>query len=199
MASTAVKPAAQTRVCGNGCTTCRSLREAAARLAVEHGIDGVTVEDLAEAVGLAPGHLALHRDGGPHTCIGDAYLEAAERLHVVWASRFAEQDTWTGGLRASTDALLRALAADEVAARLCFVEIPHGGRELLRLREAARQRNIAVLYEQYERHHPGEPVPEIHIELVCGTIVHTIAEAIVNDRADALVDRIDEILAVAGA
>lgn len=199
MASTAVRAEAETRLCGTGCATCRSLRGAAARLAVEHGIDGVTVEDLADAVGLQPGQLALHRDGGPHTCVGDSYLEASGGLHVVWASRFAEHDTWTGGFRAAMDALLDALAADPVTARLCFVEVPKGDRELLQLREVVRARNVEILCEQYAAHHPGETVPEIHIELICGTILHAIAVAVAEDRLDGVTDRIDDILAVAGA
>jgi AcrR family transcriptional regulator len=198
MASTAVKPAARSRVCGTGCATCRSLREAAVRLVTENGIEHVTSDDLADAVGLTTTQLALHRDGAAHTCIGDAYLEASSRLHDVWASRFVGHETWSGGLREAMSALLRALAEDEVSARLCFVEVPHGDREILRLREGVRRRNVEILCAEYEAHHPGEPVPEIHIELVCGTIVHAIAEAVANDRTAELVDRLDEIMAVAG-
>ncbi|HEU4975170.1 MAG TPA: hypothetical protein VFT50_08775 [Baekduia sp.] len=170
-----------------------------ARLAVEHGVDNVTVEDLADAVGLLPVQLALHRDGAPHVCIGDAYLEASARLHAAWAARFAEQDTWSGGIGASTEALLQAVAEDGVAAQLCFVAIQRGDRELLRLRERVRRRNVESLCEQYALHHPGEPVPEIHLELVCGTLLHQIAEAVAEDRVGVLAERVDEILAVAGA
>lgn len=198
MASTAVRPLSQTHVCGTDCATCRTLREAAARLVTEQGIENVTSEDLADAVGLTTVQMALHRDGAAHAAIGHAYLEASHRLHDVWAARFDGHDTWCGGLRAAMDALLRALAEDEVVARLCFVEVPHGDRELLRLREGVRRRNVEILCEQYALHHPGEEVPEIHIELVCGTIVHAIAEAVENDRTADLVERLDEIMAVAG-
>jgi len=167
-------------------------------LVTEHGIEHVTSEDLADAVGLTHAQLALHRDGAAHTCIGDAYLEASSRLHDVWATKFVDHETWSGGLREAMAALLHTLAADEVSARLCFVEIPHGDREMLRLREGVRRRNVEILCKQYAAHHPGEPVPEVHIELVCGTIVHAIAEAVANDRTAELVDRLDEIMAVAG-
>lgn len=199
MASTAVRPEAETRLCGTDCATCRRLREAAARLAVEHGIANVTVEDLADAVGMQPVQLALHRDGGPHTSIGHAYLETSAALHAVWAANFAAHGTWAGGLRGAMDGLLQELVEDDVAARLCFVEVPRGDRELLALREGVRRRNVEILCEQYVRHHAGDSVPEIHIELVCGMILHAIAEGVANDRTDALGERVDEILAVAGA
>jgi hypothetical protein len=184
-------------VCGVGCDVCAALRRAAVQLAVRDGIASVDARELAAAAGLPQLHLGLHRDGGVHTCLGDAYVEAAHRLGDAFAAGFCRQPTWAGGLEAAAAALLRAAAADPDAVRFCCVEIPRSDREHWLLREQVRQRGIRRLAGMYADRRDG-PVPVVHVELVWGALIHALTVAATQDAIDELPARLSHVLALAG-
>ena len=83
-----------------------SLHEAALRLAMEHGLDGVTVEDIADEVGVSrrtfSNYFANKEDAVLH-----ADRERTRALVALVAGRPAEEPPWQA-LRASVSELYRA-------------------------------------------------------------------------------------------
>lgn len=92
--------------------TRRSLAGAALRLAVEHGLDGVTVEDIADAAGVSRRTFSNY-----FTSKEDAVLDAdRERLRALVSlveARPATEDAWQA-LRASTAELYRVRPLPDV-------------------------------------------------------------------------------------
>ncbi|MCR3749895.1 TetR/AcrR family transcriptional regulator [Lentzea californiensis] len=96
----------------NKAVTRRSLAGAALRLAMEHGLDGVTVEDIADAAGVSRRTFSNY-----FTSKEDAVLDAdRERLRALVAmvgERPAEEGAWQA-LRASTAELYRVRPLPDV-------------------------------------------------------------------------------------
>ncbi|MEV6710756.1 helix-turn-helix domain-containing protein [Lentzea sp. NPDC051208] len=96
----------------NKAVTRRSLAGAALRLAMEHGLDGVTVEDIADAAGVSRRTFSNY-----FTSKEDAVLDAdRERLRALVAmveARPAREGAWQA-LRASTAELYRARPLPDV-------------------------------------------------------------------------------------
>ncbi|MDX3661698.1 helix-turn-helix domain containing protein [Streptomyces sp. ID05-26A] len=92
--------------------TRRSLAGAALRLAVEHGLDGVTVEDIADAAGVSRRTFSNY-----FTSKEDAVLDAdRERLRALVSlveARPETEDAWQA-LRASTAELYRVRPLPDV-------------------------------------------------------------------------------------
>ncbi|SMC77310.1 TetR/AcrR family transcriptional regulator [Lentzea albidocapillata] len=96
----------------NKAVTRRSLAGAALRLAMEHGLDGVTVEDIADAAGVSRRTFSNY-----FTSKEDAVLDAdRERLRTLVAmveARPADEGAWQA-LRASTAELYRVRPLPDV-------------------------------------------------------------------------------------
>ncbi|RDI17107.1 TetR/AcrR family transcriptional regulator [Lentzea flaviverrucosa] len=96
----------------NKAVTRRSLAGAALRLAMEHGLDGVTVEDIADAAGVSRRTFSNY-----FTSKEDAVLDAdRERLRALVAmvgERPADEGAWQA-LRASTAELYRVRPLPDV-------------------------------------------------------------------------------------
>ncbi|SDJ00633.1 transcriptional regulator, TetR family [Lentzea albidocapillata subsp. violacea] len=96
----------------NKAVTRRSLAGAALRLAMEHGLDGVTVEDIADAAGVSRRTFSNY-----FTSKEDAVLDAdRERLRALVAmveARPAGEGAWQA-LRASTAELYRVRPLPDV-------------------------------------------------------------------------------------
>ncbi|KJK50599.1 TetR family transcriptional regulator [Lentzea aerocolonigenes] len=92
--------------------TRRSLAGAALRLAMEHGLDGVTVEDIADEAGVSRRTFSNYF-AGKEDAVLDADRSRIQELVALVSTRPAGEEAWTA-LRAATAELYRTWPVPDV-------------------------------------------------------------------------------------
>jgi AcrR family transcriptional regulator len=122
----------------------------------EHGYHAVRVADVVERAGVSR-KTFYELFGGKDDCFAATYGLWIDRLLAETFAAFDAQDEWVDRLRAGLTALLRALALQPDAARLCFGEVVAAGSATQQRRELARE-EIAPLFDAPEA--PGGQLGE---------------------------------------
>jgi hypothetical protein len=128
---------------------------------------------------------------------GDAYLEATAAMRSRFEARVLEADNWTEGLALALSDLADGVLADPETARMTVTDIRFAHRDMLCICDEDRQETVASLARGWQHHHAGRPVPELHLEFLCGAIGHVIAGAFARDELDDLHARLFGLLAFA--
>jgi hypothetical protein len=162
-------------------------------------MEGATRERLGQVAGLAPAVLDLHICGRLDVVIPAAYAEQMEGLQARFAARMRRAGTREAGLRDATADLLDYLARHGDVAAFVTVEVVQGGRELLELREEMRLRSIANVRRELARFDGGAVASDLQIEMLVGTMGHTIARHVHAGRTSELPGALEPALAMAGA
>jgi hypothetical protein len=186
--------------CPPDCPTCQVLARATIDATVEHGARFLTGERLAAAARVDVEAVNAH---GPGSCRGwleQTYRASAAGLQANFAASFHAGDSWPAGLRRATERLVSTLVVDPARARFTYVEVLEADAQLRLIREQVRRRSVRLFAD---RHCACEPTAEdlrpVNIELICSAIIHSIASHARENRIDELPDRLDDVLAVAGA
>jgi hypothetical protein len=179
-----------------GCRVCAALRRAAIDIAAEHGISEVSVSALAEQADLRPIDVMRHTRGSVTRCVESAYVDAACRLQREFMTSMGTTGSWCEGLRTATEQLVETLVGDPAAARFCYVEILEGDGRLVELREQMRASTVALLTQEYRARCGETIVSAVHIELVCGALIHAIADHARDRRTDDLPEIVESILSL---
>jgi hypothetical protein len=167
--------------CSSACPTCARLRATALTIVGADGIDGLTYARLAEDAQLS-GESARDHYPTASACLCDTYEEVSRSIYEDFKSAFAVQPGWRDALRLATRTLVHRITKHPDEARLCFAEILQGDHELLRRREASRQRMVG-LFERELRRRCDWPEPvRMQVELLLGGGFHAIASAVTEDR-----------------
>jgi hypothetical protein len=127
---------------------------------------------------------------------GDAYLEATAAMRSRFEARVVEAETWTEGLALALCDLADGVLADPETARMTVTDVRFAHRDMLCLCDTDRQETINSLARGWQHHHAG-PVPELHLEFLCGAIGHVIAGALTRDQLEDLHGRLFGLLAFA--
>jgi AcrR family transcriptional regulator len=167
--------------CRPACATCEHLRAAALAIVGADGIEALTLERLAAEANLPSEKVRVHYPTASD-CLYDTYEEVARSIYDDFAAAFTAEPGWRDALRVATKTLVRRMAARPNEARLCFAEILQGDYELLRRREASRQRLLRLFARELRRRcdYP-EPVT-MQLELLIGGGFQAIAGAVAEDR-----------------
>jgi AcrR family transcriptional regulator len=177
-----------------GCATCRSLRAAAVTLAVRRGIQTVTSEAIAVEAGIGPEQAATHYPTLDH-CLSAAYDEATTHFREVAARALDREGSWQERLRAAAAATVEEFDARPELARYCVVEVWRSNLPMLRAtRMAGRRRYVEMLAEH--RRAGGDEVPEVRMEMFVGAGHHVSGEELERGDADALRERLDQLIDV---
>lgn len=129
---------------------------------------------------------------------GAALVEATVALRARFEACVWEAPTWPEGVADGLADLAEWVTENPVIARLLVTDARMAGRELLALADLERRRTISSVRRGWEHHHPGEPVPELHLEFFCGAVVHVIANALERDEVDDLPTRLVGLVLLAG-
>ncbi|HET6509922.1 MAG TPA: hypothetical protein VFG42_24225 [Baekduia sp.] len=129
---------------------------------------------------------------------GAALVEATVAMRARFEDRVWTAGSWSEGVAAGLAGLAEQVAEDPAAARLLVIGARTAGRELLALADLERRRTISSVRRGWEHHHPGEPVPELHLEFLCGAVVHVIATALELDELDDLPTRLVGLVLLTG-
>jgi AcrR family transcriptional regulator len=104
----------------------RRLLDAMTAVAAERGYHETGIAEVIAAAGVSR-RTFYEQFAGKDECFAAAYGEQIDRLLAIAMSAFAGDGSWPTRLRAALTALCGALAADPVAARVCFVEALDAG------------------------------------------------------------------------
>jgi AcrR family transcriptional regulator len=168
------------------CPTCASLRAATLRLVGEDGLAGLSLSSLSESSGLSPADVCGHYPSDA-ACLYDAYDELARALLLDFADAFERSDTWNEGLMRGQKRLLRRMAERPSEARLWFVEVLKGDRELLRRRDSGCRQMLELLIAQHRRWNPDDDdAPEMQLELLIGASFQLISARVADRRISEL-------------
>lgn len=179
-------------ICKQACPACAQLRCAALELVGEDGIEALTLERLSSRAGLSPKEVGAHYPSA-EACLYETYEEVSRSVLADFAAAFATERGWRRALTAGARSLLERMAAHPAEARLCFQEILRGDHELLRRREAARQRMIDLFVDELRRRVGEEDVPRTQIELLIGAGFQAIAAAVAEGRVAELPALVPEL------
>jgi hypothetical protein len=159
--------------CRDACPDCAQLRAGVLQIVGETGIDGVSLAALSGITGHPEESITPHYPSAV-ACLYDAYEEVSRGVLADFEDALQRASSWDEALTSAGRRLLWRMAGHPDEARLCFVEILRGDRELLRRREAGRRRLVDVLQREFRRRR-HEGLPDTQIELLVGAGFHAIA------------------------
>lgn len=182
--------------CNPDCAPCALLRQAALSLVGAGGLEAVSLEALASSAEIdvveLRGHYATEAE-----CLHDTYEEVAHAVREEIAAAFAEVPSWPDALTLVGKRLLAWMAERPAAARLCFIEVLRGDREMLLRRDAERQRTIDLFVREHRRRRHSENLPELQLELLVSAGFRAIGAVVAEGRGAALPELEPELALVA--
>jgi hypothetical protein len=179
------------------CPTCASLRSAALGIVGEDGLAGLSLSSLSQFSGLPPTEVRIHYRSAAD-CLNDTYDELARALLLDFADAFERGATWDDGLLRGQERLLARMARRPAEARLWFVEVLRGDRELLRRRDSGARQMLELFITQHRRWHPdADEVPEMQLELLIGASYQLISARVADRRIADLLEMGPELDALA--
>jgi AcrR family transcriptional regulator len=175
------------------------MRRAALDIVGEAGLEGLSLHAIAGRAGLTPADASRHY-ADAETCIYETYDDVSASIALEMAGAFGQGTSWETGFALGRQRLLRRMARRPAEARLCFVEVLRGDRELRLRREQTRRWIVDFLTEQYEHRRARERLPEIQIEMLIGAGFQTISSAVSTaEDAATLERRLSELAEILGA
>jgi AcrR family transcriptional regulator len=163
--------------CVPACEVCERMRGAALELVGEGGIEAVSLEAIATRAGISAQEAADHYRTASE-CLYETYDEVSASVMLDMADAFAQGDTWEAGFAGARQRLLHRVTARPAEARLCFVEVDRGDRELRLRHQVTRQWIVDFLKREYERHAGPEHLPGLQIEMLITGGFHAISAAV---------------------
>ena len=182
--------------CNPDCATCTRLRRAALDIVGDGGLEALTLLTLAGSAGIDAVELRRHY-ATEAECLYDTYEEIAHDVRDVIAAAFAQVPSWPDALTLVGKRLLAWMAERPAEARLCFIEILRGDREMLRRRDAERQRTIDLFVREHRRRGHREDLPELQLELLVSAGFRAIGAAVAEGPVAALPELEPELVSVA--
>jgi AcrR family transcriptional regulator len=176
---------------------CASIRSATLQLVGEGGLSGVSIDALAERTKLTPAQLRSHYPT-VEACVHDTYEKVSMNLLSIMADSFGRSRSWSDALTSGVGGVLMRLARRPAEARLCFVEVLRGDRELLWRRENIRRLTVELLTAEHNNRSDNERLPTIQHEMLVGASFQLISSRVGDGQVDALLELGPELAELAG-
>jgi AcrR family transcriptional regulator len=183
--------------CEKACGTCASIRSATLQLVGDRGLSGVSIDALAERTKLTPAQLRSHYPT-VQACVHDTYDKVSMDLLSIMADSFARSRSWPDALTSGVGRVLRRLVRRPAEARLCFVEVLRGDRELLWQRENIRRLTVELLTAEHNNRSDSEQLPTMQHEMLVGASFQLISSRVEEGEIDALLELGPELAELAG-
>jgi AcrR family transcriptional regulator len=183
--------------CEKACGTCASIRSATLQLVGDRGLSGVSLDALVERTKLTPAQLRSHYPT-VQACVSDTYERVSMDLLGIMADSFARSRSWSDALTSGVGNVLRRLARRPAEARLCFVEVLRGDRELLWRRENMRRLTVELLTAEHNSRSDTEQLSTMQHEMLVGASFHMIASRVEDGQIDELLELGPKLAELAG-
>jgi AcrR family transcriptional regulator len=183
--------------CEKACGTCASIRSATLQLVGDRGLSGVSLDVLVERTKLTPAQVRAHYPT-VQACVSDTYEIVSMDLLSIMADSFARSRSWSDALTSGVGRVLRRLARRPAEARLCFVEVLRGDRELLWRRENMRRLTIELMTAEHNSRSDAEELSPMQYEMLLGASFQLISSRVEDGRIDALPELGPELAELAG-
>jgi len=183
--------------CEKACGTCASIRSATLQLVGESGLSGVSIDALAERTRLTPAQVRSHYPT-VEACVHDTYEKVSMDLLSIMADSFGRSRSWPDALTSGVGGVLSRLVRRPAEARLCFVEVLRGDRELLWRRENMRRLTVELLTAEHNNRSDNEELPTIQHEMLVGASFQLISSRVEDGQVDALLELGPELAELAG-
>ena len=183
--------------CENACGTCASIRSATLQLVGDRGLSGVSLDALVERTKLTPAQVRNHYPT-VEACVSDTYEMVSMDLLGIMADSFARSRSWSDALTSGVGRVLRRLARRPAEARLCFVEVLRGDRELLWRRENMRRLTIELMTAEHNSRSDAEELSPMQYEMLLGASFQLISSRVEGGRIDALPELGPDLAELAG-
>jgi AcrR family transcriptional regulator len=183
--------------CEPACPTCATLRTAALGVIGAGGIDALTLSALSASSRL-PAEVITRHYPSAAACLYDTYVQTSASIRKDFAATLARGSRWAHGLRMAGRGLLQRMARRPDEARLCFLEVLRGERELLRARDRARRLMVEMFRAEHARRRGRENLPDVQFELLIGAAFQAIAAAVAEGRIGELATLEDELVELDG-
>jgi AcrR family transcriptional regulator len=133
---------------------------------------------------------------GREDCLLAAFEQATERFARRIHPAFEEEAPWQERVRRALSLLLEQLDADPDLARLCIVEAPRAGHELLERRRQVLEALAAAVDEGRAQTRSGAGPPPLTAQGVVGGVLAVIHARLTGGETDALVDLTNPLMAM---
>jgi AcrR family transcriptional regulator len=174
--------------CVPGCQICLRLRRSALATVAEAGLEGLSLDAIASRANLTHAEARRHYADAA-TCIYETYDDVSASIALDMADAFGQGTSWETGYALARQRLLNRMARRPAEARLCFVEVLRGDRQLRLRREQTRQWIVDFLTGQYEQRRTEEGLPEMQIEMLVGAGFQAISTAVSTAEDSATLER----------
>jgi AcrR family transcriptional regulator len=183
--------------CEKACGTCASIRSATLQLVGDRGLSGVSIDALVERTKLTPAQLRSHYPTA-QACVHDTYERVSMDLLGIMADSFARSRSWSDALTSGVGGVLKRLARRPAEARLCFVEVLRGDRELLWRRENMRRLTVELLTAEHNSRSDAEQLSTMQHEMLVGASFQLISSRVEDGRINELPELGPELAELAG-
>jgi AcrR family transcriptional regulator len=157
----------------------------------------VSIDALVERTKLTPAQLRSHYPT-VQACLCDTYEEVSMDLLAIIADAFARSRSWSDALTSGVGGVLRRLERCPAEARLCFVEVLRGDRELLRRRENMRRLMVELLTAEHDIRNDAGQLSTMQHEMFVGATFQLISSRVEDGQIDALPELAPELAELAG-
>jgi len=156
-----------------------------------YGLPATTIDQIVTRAGVSR-HTFHSQFAGKDDLLVQTYDDAATRLldHVLTA--VAQTDDPAEQLRRCLSALLDGLASEPTVTRLCIVDIPTAGPQIIRQRDVHQAAFAAVLRRIAGGLGDGE-LPPLAAEGLAGAIHELLHKRVAQGRTDALPALLDDL------
>jgi AcrR family transcriptional regulator len=160
-------------------------------------LSGVSLDALVEHTKLTPAQVRSHYPT-VQACVSDTYERVSMDLLGIMADSFSRSRSWSDAVTSGVGNVLKRLARRPAEARLCFVEVLRGDRDLLWRRENMRQLTVELLTAEHNNRSDSERLPTIQYEMLVGASFQLISSRVEDGQVDALLDLGPELAELAG-
>lgn len=157
----------------------RRLLLACGEVAAEHGLEAATVGRVCERAAVSR-RTFYELFSDREACLLAAFEQAIQRLAQRVAPAYQGKGRWRERVRSALTLLVEGLDADSDSARLCIVEAPRAGRELLERRRRLLDTLAAAIDEGQGEARAGTKPPPLTAQGVVGGVLSVIHARLVG-------------------
>jgi AcrR family transcriptional regulator len=169
---------------------------ASERLVAERGCAGTSIERIAEAAKVSSITFYDHFAGKEEAFVA-AFDQAVKEVLARLREEVPANQSWPARIREGLRVLLAAIAADPRRARMCLVEAPKGGPQLLAHYEAVLDGAVLKLREGRRLDGADEDLPAPLEETTAGGLAFLLREQLETKGTDGIEEMLPRLVDIA--
>lgn len=171
----------------------RRLLSAIGELVADEGLEGASVGQICKRAGVSRRTFyEIFEDR--EACLLAAFEEAVQRIAENVLPAYKRERKWSARVRAGLIALLRQLDSEHCLARLCVIETPRAGPDVLERRKRVLDAVTAAIDEGSAESKHGSVLSPLAAQGVVGGVLSVIHAHLLQDGRQSLVELVNPMM-----